>query len=134
LKEKGFHYTSEGLELIQLTLEQMNSSRLSTKVNSTLQDRELLLSKINELLSRPSNFELRDGKTYIKSTGGYYYNNTKSVSILMLDEKDSVIKTWLSLTSCAEGLGLSKSGIQKRLKNQTRFDFDGKIVYLMKND
>ena len=134
LREKGFHYTPEGLELIQSTLKQMNRNRLSTHEKSTLLDRNILLSKTNELLSRPSNFESRDGKIYIKSTGGYYYNNAKPLSIFMLDEKDSVVKTWLSLTSCAEGLGLSKSGIQKRLKNQTRFDFKGKIVYLIKND
>ena len=134
LNEKGFHYTAEGIELIQSTLKQMNSSRLSNNVKNTLLDRKLLLSKINELLSRPSNFILRDEKIYIKSTGAYYYNNTKPVSILMLDEKNSVVKSWLSLTSCAEGLGLSKSGTQKRLKNQTRFDFEGKIVYLMKKN
>lgn len=93
MKEKGFHYTDEGLELIELTLKQMNSNRLSTNVNRVLVDRELLLSKINELLSRPSNFESREGKTFITSTGNYYYNNTKSVGITMLDEKDSVIKT-----------------------------------------
>lgn len=134
LKEKGFHYKTEGLELIELTLKQMNSRRLSTNVNSILPDRELLLSKINELLSRPSNFVSIDGKIYIKSSGKYYYNNTKPVSIVLLDEDKSVIKTWLSLTSCAEGLGLSKSGVQKRLKNQTRFDFNGKIVYLKRSE
>lgn len=134
LKEKGFHYMTEGLELIELTLNQMNSRRLSTNVNSTLSDRDLLLSKIKELLSRSSNFESIDGKIYIKSSGKYYYNNTNPVSIVMLDGNNSVIKSWLSLTSCAEGLGLSKSGIQKRLKNQTRFDFNGKIVYLKRSE
>jgi len=93
LKEKGFHYTTEGLDLIELTLKQMNSRRLSTNVNGTLPDRELLLSKINELLSRPSNFESVDGKIYIKSLGKYYYNNTKSVSISLLDENNLVLKT-----------------------------------------
>lgn len=134
LKEKGFHYTDEGLELIMSTLKQMNSYRLSTYEKNTPLDRNILLSKFSELLSRPSNFELRDGKIYIKSTGRYYYNNDKPLTILMLDEMDTVVKNWLSLTSCAEGLGLSKSGIQKRLKNQTRFDFKGNIVYLMKKD
>lgn len=134
LKEKGFHYTTEGLDLIELTLNQMNSRRLSTNVNGTLPDRELLLSKINELLSRPSNFESVDGKIYIKYIGKYYYNNTKSVSISLLDENNLVLKTWPSLTSCAEGLGISKSGVQKRLKNQTRFLFNGEIVHLKRSE
>lgn len=90
------------------------------------------MSKINELLSRPSNFEAKDGKIYLKSDGKYYYNNTKPVSIIMLDEYNEVIKTWLSLTSCAEELGLSKSGIQKRLKNPTLLK--GQIVYLKRSE
>ncbi len=133
LKDKGFHFTPEGLELIQLTLNQMNNNRLSTYSRKIVGDRELLLSKINDLLVKPSNLELKeDGKIFIKSLSRYYYNNTKSLEIKMEDESGSVVKTWPSLTSCAESLGLSKSGVQKRLKNATRFVFEGRTVYLNK--
>lgn len=133
LKDKGFHFTPEGLELIQLTLNQMNNNRLSTYSRKIVGDRELLLSKINDLLVKPSNLELKgDGKIFIKSLSRYYYNNTKPLEIKMEDESGSVVKTWPSLTSCAESLGLSKSGVQKRLKNVTRFVFEGRTVYLNK--
>lgn len=134
LIEKGFHYTEEGEELIELTLKQMNNQRLTTNtLDNTLINRDLLLNKIINLLSKPSNFELKeDGKIFIKSLNRYYYNNTIPQSILMLDDTGSVVKSWASLTSCADNLGMSKSGVQKRLKNKTLFLFDGKTVYLDK--
>lgn len=135
LKEKGFHFTPEGLSLIQLILNQMNNNRLSTNSeDNTLESRELLLLKIKELLAKPSNIEVKeDGKIFIKSLNRYSYDNTKAIAIQMTDETGLVIKTWPSLTSCAESLELSKSGIQKRLKNATYFNFEGKRVFLSKN-
>lgn len=131
LKDNGFHYTADGLNLIKKIIEQMNNNRLSTKFNHTTEDRELLLNKINDMLLKPSNFEIREGgKIYIKSLNKYYYNNTVTLSLQMQDESGSVVKTWSSLTSCAWSLKISKSGIQKRIKNATRFVFEGKTVYL----
>lgn len=133
LKDKGFHYTGEGLKLIQSTLKQMNNNRLSTNLQDTPKDRELLLKNINEMLLKPSNLETReDGKIYIKSLNRFYYNNTKTLSVQLLDESKSIVKTWDSLTSCAESLGVSKSGVQKRLQKATRFVYEGKTVYLNK--
>lgn len=54
LKEQG-HHLSEGVELINLTLSQMNNNRLSTS-NQPPVDRVLLLEKFSQLLSGPSNF------------------------------------------------------------------------------
>ena len=61
LKEQG-HHLSEGVELINLILSQMNNHRLSTSIQQPSADRALLLEKISRLLSGPSNFELRNGK------------------------------------------------------------------------
>ncbi len=92
-----------------------------------------MLSKVEDLFAKPSNFELKeDGKIFIKSLGRFYNNNTKPLELKMEDESGSLVKTWPSLTSCAEGLGLSKSGVQKRIKNATRFVFEGRTVYLKK--
>ena len=96
MKDKGFHYTDEGIELIKLTLKQINSQRLSTNPGGSalLVNRELLLSKISQLLSQPSSFELKeDGKIFIKSLNRYYYNNVIRLSIEMLDELGLVVKT-----------------------------------------
>jgi len=83
-KEKGLHYTDEGREVIYLILKQMNNYKLSTNKSSNKEtiDRVYLQEKINKLLSKPSNFEIKeDGKILIKSLDRYYYNNTKPVSI-----------------------------------------------------
>jgi hypothetical protein len=60
LKEQG-HHLSEGVELINLTLSQMNNNRLSTS-NQPPVDRVLLLEKFSQLLSGPSNFEIKNGR------------------------------------------------------------------------
>jgi|SRR5947209_8409752 len=126
------HYTEEGQEVINLILKQMNNNRLSTNQNqSEAIDRTLLQIRINKILNEPSNFEIKeDGKIYIKSLDRYYYNNTKTVNVQLQNEHGLVIKTFNSITECAKDLGISKSGAQKRLNNNTQFVFDKKIVYL----
>jgi hypothetical protein len=52
LKEQG-HHLSEGVELINLILSQMNNYRLSTSNQQPPVDRVLLLEKISQLLSGP---------------------------------------------------------------------------------
>jgi len=133
--EKGFHYTDEGIELIELIRNQMNNRRLST-INYSINnrelvvDREVILSKINKLLNGPSNFELKeDRQIFIKSLGRNYHNNIP-VTIQMLDENGNLVKNWDSLTSCAYSLRMSKGGIQYRIKSSKRFEYEGKTVYL----
>jgi hypothetical protein len=63
LKEQGHHFTEQGVKLINLVLSQMNNNRLSTSSNQPVVDRALLLTEINQLLSGPSNFETRKGRT-----------------------------------------------------------------------
>jgi hypothetical protein len=126
------HYTDEGLEVIYLILKQMNNNRLSTNGNqSEAMDRTLLQIRINKILNEPSNFEIKeDGKIYIKSLDRYYYNNTKTVGVQLQDENGLPLKTYNSITECAKDLGISKSGVQKRLNNNIQFVFDKKTVYL----
>lgn len=68
---KGFHYLPEGNALVDRILSQMNNNRLSNSPNGeeggSLVNRDQLQTDISELLSRSSNYEVRDGKTYIKS-------------------------------------------------------------------
>lgn len=67
MKEKGFQYQDEGLELIKLILSQMNNNRLSTRNTTQKVDRNELYLKINELLNRPSNYDNRNGRRFILS-------------------------------------------------------------------
>jgi len=61
LKENGLHHTEEGLRLINLTLSQMNSYRLSTSEAPEV-DRAQIHADIQQLLTFPSNYEIREGK------------------------------------------------------------------------
>ena len=75
LKEKGWHLSSYGASLIKALATQMNDNRLST--NKNLSSSELTIididTKVKELLSQPSNFEVHsDGRIYIKSEHTYW--------------------------------------------------------------
>ena len=65
--EKGLHSLPSGKELIDLILSQMNAKRLSNS-KSKLVSREELLTKIEELLSLPSNYEIKEeGRIWVIS-------------------------------------------------------------------
>ena len=63
---KGFHYLPEGIQLVDRLNSQMNNRRLSTS-KTEQEDREILMKEANELLSLPSNYEVRDNKIWIIS-------------------------------------------------------------------
>ena len=54
--------TEEGIKLIDLILSQINNRRLSTNSSQPVIDRAFLLAEVELLLSKPSNFELRNGR------------------------------------------------------------------------
>jgi hypothetical protein len=64
LKELGYHYTEEGLKLMSIINNQMNSRRLSTntvgKEAELVVDRKFLDVEIDKLLRAPSNFEIKE--------------------------------------------------------------------------
>ena len=69
---KGLHYTSEGLNIIEIISNQMNNNRLSTttpEVKITF-----LKDKIYELSNSPSNYEIRNGKLFIISLNRFRVN------------------------------------------------------------
>ena len=66
IKQKFFHYTPKGRDLIERILAQMNNKRLSTSETPRV-NRTFMLSDIADLLNQPINAELRDGKIWIKS-------------------------------------------------------------------
>ena len=71
MKKLGLHYTDEGLKVIGLIINKMNSLT-SSHILDTL-DSEVLQNDINRLLSGPSNLEIQeDGRIFIKSLNKYY--------------------------------------------------------------
>jgi hypothetical protein len=105
LKELGMHYTDEGVKLIDQILSQMNINRLSTN-SKPKADRTFLLVCINKLLrSGGSNFEIRNGRTFIKSLNKYY-SDPKCVKVQLQDKDGKVIQTFDSFSSCGRFLGV----------------------------
>lgn len=72
--QKGFHYLPEGIFLIERIVSQMNNGRLSTS-NTTKLDRNQLKLEIDKFLTQPSNYEIREGRTFIVSLNRYRVAN-----------------------------------------------------------
>ena len=71
LKKLGLHYLPEGIKLINLILNQMNNERLSNS-GSSLIDRDYIDIELARLLNGPSNYELINGKIFIKSLNKFH--------------------------------------------------------------
>lgn len=129
IKEKGLHYLPEGKESIDLILSQMNTNRLST-TNSELISREELQTKIDALLSLPTNYEIReDGRTWIISENKYY-RSQKSIGVVLQGEDGNVISSFKTLTACAESLGKTRNLITRYMLSGKPLLINNKLVYI----
>jgi hypothetical protein len=118
------------MKIINLIISQMNNKRLSTNPNPHSVDRNQLYVDINRLLNEPSNFEIQeDGRIYIKSLNRYYSDHTK-IAVELRDENDLVLKSFKSLTDCAEALGFSRYKVTDLYRKGRPFQLDGKKVHL----
>src|SRR5690606_11627501 len=98
LRNKGLHYLPEGKALIECITRQMNNYRLSSSLHPRI-DRSLLEAEITKLLNGPSNYEIREGKTFIKSLNRYLKNEglNKAIAVQLVDgETGSIISTFNS--------------------------------------
>ena len=120
----GLNYLPEGKALIERILQQMNNYRLSTNTTHSKVDRTLLLGDLAKLLSVRSNYEIKEGKTYIKSLNIYLKeipNKAQPVKIVATSNHN-IISTFNSFNDCAKILGVSKSTVHNRLKNKAQFE------------
>lgn len=134
LRDRGLHYLPEGKALIERILQQMNNYRLSSSLHPRV-DRLLLEADIAKLLSMPSNYEIREGKTYIKSLNRYLKNvgPNKAIALQLLEGlSGNVIYTFNSFNDCAKFLGTSRSSVSNRSVNKNQFKHQGKLVYLQR--
>lgn len=87
---------------------QKNNNRLSNSPNGeeggSLVNRDQLQADISELLSRPSNYEVRDGKTYIKSLNRLKGSPTSKGVELRDHISGDLIKSFASIAECAKYL------------------------------
>jgi hypothetical protein len=132
IRKRGLHYLTEGETLIELILQQMNNNRLSTADKPGV-DRAQLLLKIDELLSLPidTNYEIIDGKTFIKSLNRFRIDQG-SVAVELVEDSGNIIQSFNSYIDCAKFLGVTGTTISNRAKKGTQFKFKGKSAYIRK--
>ena len=134
LRNMGLHYLPEGKALIERITQQMNNYRLSSSLQPKI-DRPLLEIEINRLLNGPSNYEIREGKTFIKSLDRYLKHEeiNKAISVQLVDGvTDNIISTFNSYNDCAKFLGTSRSSVSNRAVKNNKFKHEGRLVYLQK--
>ena len=132
IKDLGLHYSHNGLELINKIMNQMNSKRLSNYGSSKI-DRNKLEQEIYEILNNAnnSNYEIRDGRVWIKSLNRFQ-SQFKSISIKLFDSEGDLLANYPSLLNCSKDLGIGRSTLKYRLENNVTFEYEGKSVYLKK--
>lgn len=132
IRELGFQYTEEGVDLIKLIQGQMNNNRLSTNLNKNIIYRKVLDNKIEDLLKKPSNFEqTKDGNILIKSLGRVYHSGN-NISINIIDEKGLVLNNFKSIAKCAEFLGIYASNARVKLNKNKGVLYKGKLIFIKK--
>jgi len=121
LKTQGWHYSTEGAELIMALAMRMNNNRLSSNVNSLSTypgvDNIVLDQKIEELLSRSSNLEVHpDGKIFIKSEQ-VYVKGRGNVEINVYDNEGLLLYSFENLEMTAAFFNQSKHIIRYRVNS-----------------
>lgn len=132
LREQGHHLSDKGAKVIDLILSQMNRNRLSTSSNQPIVDRAHVLDQVNQLLSGPSNFELRNGRKWVVSLNNYYNSSRNSICVGIVDEKGNNLYLFDSLADCAKFLDVKPTTVSKRIIKGISFLLDNKKVYIKK--
>lgn len=133
LKEKGHHYSKEGKDLIDLILSQMNNNRLSTS-NQPLIVRDELNLKIQTLLNKPSNFELREGRVWIISEARFQSEGGKSKALELWDDLGNLVNTFKSISECGRYLSISPTSVTRLIKKADFFSHNNKNIVIKYND
>lgn len=130
LRERGIHHIPEGAELIDLIFSQMNERRYSTYKGERRDiDPTVLQAKLDKFLHGPSNYVFKEGKVWVVSLNRFL-KNTSATGVEMLDETGAIIDSWRTITECAKSIGLSREGVQKRIKSQKFYSFNDRLGVL----
>lgn len=107
LNKLGLHYLPEGIKLINLILSKMNNGRLSNS-GSSLIDRDYIDLELARLLNGPYNYELINGKIFIKSLNKFHcIHAIIKTQVELRNQEDLVFKVFDSMNECAKFLGIS---------------------------
>ena len=97
-------------------------------------DRTLLLDEINQLLSGPSNFELRNERRRVISLNKYYHSSRNNICVTIQYENGNNIHSFNSILECAKFLDVHPTIITKRIKKVYLFLLKNKRVYIKKEE
>lgn len=111
----------------------MNNNRLSTFNTDIKVDRKELILDINNLLLGPSNFEIREGRKFIKSLNRFE-GTGQQPTVELLEDSGCVIKTFASVSDCAKFLGVSRTVVYNRLAEGKAILFDNKCYYIKREN
>jgi len=133
LRDRCHHYQTEGKILMDLIISQMKNSRLSTAGKPAV-DRVFLQTSINSLLAGPSNCEIREGKTWIKSLNRFRPEGglIKPMAVQFQDQKGNIIKAFDTQTDCAKSLNVTRTTVARWLQEGKPVSFENQIVYIAK--
>ena len=133
LRDRCHQYEEEGDKIMNLIVSQMNNKRLSTKGSSPV-NRESLQKSIDDLLSGPSNCEIREGKIWIKSLNKFRPRGglIKPMAVQLQDQNGNIIKTFSTQADCAKSLGITRPTVARWLQQGKPVLFENKIVYIAK--
>ena len=112
----------------------MNKNRLSTKIGRRRYDPEHLRLEIDKLLSRGSNYEIRENNrkfitNFFKKKFWYEAINTK-IRLILKNESGNILLSFNSQAECAKYLGISPSTVAKIRIKKLSFTHHNKLVYL----
>lgn len=107
----------------------MNENRLSSR-GVKLVERDFLQSEVTRLLKGPSNYEIREGRIFIKSLNKYHSGRTKT-KVELKDQEGLVFKTFDSMNKCAEFLGVSTHTVAKRIKTNSPVSYNNKELFIL---
>ena len=133
LRNKGAHFTKEGVEVLDLILSQMNNNRLSSSLCSKNSiTREQLIKKIEDLLNKPSNLEIKeDGRIFIKNLNKFYNPGKGSTKVGLFDENGNLENYFDTITACAKHLGVSNDVVSRTLINKGKpVSIDSKVFFV----
>ena len=115
----GYHTLSEGIELINLIKSQMNNYRLSS--NSLLCtikiDKDIILEKLNYLLSLPSPYEIKNSIRFLRGTDKLV---SEKLNITVEDTKGN-IQYFNSIIDCSLKINISRKIIKNCLITGTSY-------------
>lgn len=109
----------------------MNNGRLSNS-GSSLVERDYIETEKARLLNGPSNYELIDGKVFIKSLNKFLIVRNKT-QVELRDQEDIVFKVFDSMNECAKFLGVSTHTVTKRMKTGVPVTLNGKEYRIVKS-